>query len=115
MRYFLLLALLLASPAAMASGVFGNNKMDDSFSVVSVENGQATLTGTPKSLKAGDTLYFIRSPFQFKVTEVKGDKVTVALPDRHDLAKGAALLRFPTEPIKKGIDTEAKLKRALEE
>jgi hypothetical protein len=114
MRILILIALLLQSPLAMA-GIFGNNKIDDSFSVKSVEGNKAVVTGKPQGLKVGDYLYFNRSPFRFQVTAIDADKVTVALPDRHDLKPGFALLRNANDQIKKSIDTETRLKKALEE
>ncbi len=116
MRIFLVFALLLqVSSVAMASGLFGNNKADDSFAVKSIEGRQAILEGKPKDLKVGDSLYFMRSPFKFTVSSVKGNTVTVTLPESHTLAEGNALLRFPNDAIKKNIQTESRLKQALEE
>lgn len=115
MRNLLLLVLFLHMPLAMAGGIFGNNKAEDSFSVKSVEGSQAVVTGKPGGLKAGDYLYFNRSPFRFQVTAVEGEKITVALPERHELKPGLALLRNANDQIKKSIDTETRLKKALEE
>jgi hypothetical protein len=115
MRTLVLLALFLHMPMAMAGGIFGNNKIEDSFSVKSVEGNQAVVTGKPAGLKVGDYLYFNRSPFRFQVTAIEGEKVTVALPERHELKPGFALLRNANDQIKKSIDTESRLKKALEE
>jgi len=114
MRALLILTLLLSMPTAQAS-LFGKNKADDSFAIKSVAGSQAVTQGNPKDLKAGDILYSNKSPFKFTVSEVKGSTVTVALPERHELKVGMALLRMPTDPIKKAIDTEERLKRALED
>jgi hypothetical protein len=114
MRIILLLALLLQGPLAMA-GIFGNNTMEDSFAVKKVENGKAVVEGTPKDLKVGDDLYFVKSPFHFKVTAIEGNKVTVAVPGDSKLVVGNALLRHDNPQIRKNIDTEKRLKQALEE
>ena len=114
MRTLAILMLLLQMPLAQAN-MFGDNKVDDSFAVKSVEGAEAVLSGKPKDLKVGDMLYINRSPFQFKVTAITGDKVTVALPERHDLKVGNALLRRASDQIKKSIDTENRLKKALED
>ena len=113
-----LLALFLATffslGQAQAEGIFGKNKVDDTFNVKSIEGSKATVEGTVKDLKVGDSLYFVKNPFKVTVTEVKGKEVTVQLPEGHELKNGMSLLRFPTEPIKKALDTVTKLK-ALEE
>jgi hypothetical protein len=111
---FLLLALLLPGPLATA-GIFGNNMADDSFGVKSVGDGKAVVEGAPKDLKVGDDLYFVKSPFHFKVTAIEGNKVTVAVPSGSSLAVGNALLRRANPQIQKNIDTEKRLKKALEE
>jgi hypothetical protein len=100
-------ALSLGQPAARAAG--------DSFAVKSVGGGSAVLSGDTAGLKAGDTLYYARSPFKFNVTEVKGAQVTIALPASHDLKTDSVLLRSPNPSIQKNMETEAKLKRALED
>jgi hypothetical protein len=99
---------------AGANSAFSGNKLDDTFPVVSIEGKQATLKGEPKSLKAGDKLYFARSPFEFTVASVSGKQVTVDLPDSHDLAVGNSLVRNLTAVIKKGMDTQKRLNQALE-
>ena len=115
MRIFVLFALLAQMPLAMAGGIFGNNKIEDSFPVKSIEGNQAVLSGAPNGLKAGDKLYFNRSPFRFTVTAVEGNKITVALPDKNDLKVGNALLRHSNPQIDKSISTEERLKKALED
>jgi len=115
MRHFLILTFLLQVSTAAASGLFGNNKADDVFAVKQLDGKQLVVEGAAKNLKAGDTLYSQKSPFKFTVTEVKGNTITLSLPDRHELKEGMSLLRMPTDPIKKALDTEAKLKQALEE
>jgi len=114
-RIFLILACLLQAPLADAQGLFGNNKKDDSFAVKAIDGRSATVEGASKDLKAGDTLYYNRSPFHFIISEVKGQQITIELPEKHELAVGRALLRFPTDAIKKSIETEARLKRVFEE
>ncbi len=111
MRLLSALLLLTISICDMAFA----NRLDDTFVVRSVGEKEAVLEGTPKNLKAGDTLYFIRSPFQFKVASVKGEQVTIELPEKHDLQPSNALVRSLTSGIKKGIDTEDRLKKVLEE
>ena len=100
--------------SAWGSGLSGN-KIDDMFVVKSIAGKSAVTEGTAKGLKEGDILYFARSPFKFTVTAVKGNQVTVALPDNHDLAVGQSLMRNLTEQVKKSLDTESRLKQALEE
>lgn len=110
MKYALLLALLFAAALpALAS------KKEDSFTVTAVEGTSARLSGDSKGLKAGDTLYFARSPFKFTVAEVRGQEIILTLPERHGLSPGSVLLRAPDETIRKNMETEAKLKRALED
>ena len=99
----------------MAQAFLGDNKKDDSFSVVKIEEKTATATGEVKDLKVGDKLYAVKSPYQYTVTEIQGKIVTVALPEKHQLTEKAALLRKITPAIKKNIDTEARLKEALGE
>jgi hypothetical protein len=106
---------LFCSTLTNSHAFFGDNKADDSFAVKKIEGKTAMLTGTVKDLKVGDTLYFVKNPYQFTVTEIKGKEVSIALPDNHSLVEGSALLRKITPTIKKNIDTESKLKQALEE
>jgi hypothetical protein len=108
----LTVTLLLQHPCAQAAE---KNTLDDRFAVKVIEAHKAILEGTPKNLKEGDTLYYMRSPFQFRVQAVKGDQVTIALPEKHELAKGTVLLRYPTAAIQRSIDAENRLKKALEE
>jgi hypothetical protein len=115
MKYALILTFLLQISTASANGLFGNNKVDDVFAIKQLEGKQLVATGAPKGLKPGDILYSQKSPFKFTVTEVKGNSVTLTLPERHELKEGMSLLRMPTAPIKKAIETEARLKQALEE
>ncbi len=112
-RLIVLVHCVLA-PSAWGSS-FAGNKVDDMFIVKSMVDKSATLEGAPKSLKEGDTLYFSRSPFKFTVTAVKGSQVTVGLPDNHDLAVGQSLMRNITPQVKKSLETESRLKQALEE
>lgn len=111
----LLIALTIA--AITAVNALAANTMEDSFAVRKLEKDTATLSGTVKTLKAGDSLYFPRPPYEFKVVSVDSelDEVVVALPSKHDLASGNALLRHPTERIKKFLATESRLKEALSE
>jgi hypothetical protein len=109
MRFFVLIALMIGASAQ------ANNTIDDMFNVIEIKGKQAFLEGKTKGLKAGDSLYFARSPFQFKIEAVTGNKVTIALPDKHDLTATNALIRNPTPSILKSIATENKLKQALEE
>lgn len=107
------LAFSLAMPQAFA--FLGDNKKDDSFAVVKIEDKIATLSGEIKDLKVGDKLYSVKSPYQYTVTEIQGKVVTVALPENHKLTESSALLRKITPAIKKNIDTESRLKDALGE
>jgi|GEM_PF-4971915 len=112
-RLMVLVQCLLVTSAWGSS--FSGNKVDDMFTIKSIEGKSAVTEGTPKGIKAGDTLYFARSPFKFSVTAVKGNQVTIALPDSHDLAVGQTLMRNITEQVKKSLETEGRLKQALEE
>jgi hypothetical protein len=103
----------LAMPHALA--FLGDNKKEDSFAVVKIEEKTATLSGEIKDLKVGDKLYSVKSPYQYTVSEIQGKIVTVTLPDGHKLTESSALLRKITPAIKKNIDTESRLKEALEE
>ena len=87
----------------------------DDFTVKQVKGRAAVLEGSAKGLKVGDMLYFARSPFKFTVAAVKGNLVTITLPEKNDLAVGNAVLRTPTEQIKKSLETQSRLKQALEE
>lgn len=107
-RFFVLTILL---PLLAAAG----NAPDDLFTVKKIAAKQATLEGAAKALKKGDTLYFARSPFKFTVTEAAGTKVTIALPEKHDLSLGDNLIRNLTDEIKRAISTETRLKQALDE
>ena len=109
MRFSLLLISLIWCFSANADTI------DDMFSVKEIKSKQALVQGKVKDLKAGDFLYFARSPFRFKVESVKGSDVTIVLPERHDLAVGNTLVRNATPSMLKSIDTESKLKSALEE
>ena len=111
----LFFCLTVLFPAQSFASAFAGNTLDDMFSVKSIDEKEAVLEGNPKNLKEGDLLYFVRSPFKFPVTSVKGNKVTVSLPRGNDLAKGNTLMRHPTEQVKKALDTESRLKQALEE
>lgn len=108
MRKLCLLVSLLCSTAAFASNI------DDMLTVKLVNGQSATLEGKP-GLKAGDKVYFARSPFQFSVTNVTGNLVTIALPSGNDVAVGQTMVREPTQAMKKAMNTEEKLKKALEE
>lgn len=92
-----------------------SNTLDDTFNVVEIKEKQAIVEGKPKDLKVGDKLYFVRSPFQFTVEAIKGDKVTVTLPEKHDLTTSNSLMRNAIPSVKKSIETESKLKQALGE
>lgn len=109
MKYALLLALLFAAALPARAG------KEDSFTVTTVEGNSAKVSGEAKGLKAGDVLYFARSPFKFTIAEVRSNELTLSLPDRHGLTPNSVLLRAPDATIKKNMDTEAKLKRALED
>jgi hypothetical protein len=98
-----------------AGSLFGGNKIEDTFTVKSMEGKLAKLEGTAKNLKAGDLLYFPRSPFKFTITTVSGNVVTIALPEKQDLAVGSALVRKEPESVKKALETESRLKQALDD
>lgn len=112
-RLMILLQCILAS-GAWGSGLSGNT-IDDLFTVKSLSEGSAVTEGQVKGLKEGDSLYFARSPFKFKVTAIKGKQVTVELPAKHDLAVGQNLMRNLTDQTRKAMDTEKRLKQALDE
>ncbi len=112
-RLMFLVQCLCATTAFGSS--FTGNKVDDMFTIKSISGKTAVTEGAAKGLKAGDSLYFARSPFKFTVTEVKGNQVTVAIPETNDLAVGQTMMRNITEGVKKSLDTEGRLKQALEE
>jgi hypothetical protein len=103
----------LPVPAAHA-GLFGSS-VDDLLTVKKLEGKQAILEGSSEGLKAGDSVYFARSPYHFTVTAVQGGQVTIALPEKNDLAVGNTLMRHENDQVKRAIDTERRLKQALEE
>jgi hypothetical protein len=111
-------ALLLIGFLGLTNGsAFAGNTIDDSFGVKKIEGGEATVNGKVKDLKAGDTLYFPRPPYQFKVKSVDeaSGNVVVELPPQNDLAVGNALLRYSTPQIDKFLKTENRLKEALQD
>ncbi len=110
-----ILQILAFSPALALASPFSGNTIDDLFEIKKIEGKQATLEGHPKALKIGDILYFARSPFKFTITAVKGNQVTIALPEKNDLAVGQNLMRNATEQVRHALDTEKRLKQALEE
>jgi hypothetical protein len=104
----LFLALLALVPTAKA-----DNTLNDVFTVTAVNGAQATLTGKVESVKAGDSLYFIRSPFKFKVLSAGTNSVVIELPPSSDVVVSNTMVRNPTPTIKKALETESKLKSAL--
>ena len=105
------LAAFIFSGVAQAS-LFGNNSVDDLFTVKSIGDGQIVLEGDPKTLKEGDKLYYAHPPYQFTITSVKGKIVTVAAPDTSDLAVGKTMMRKANDQVNKGIADEKKMKDA---
>lgn len=112
-RLMVLLQCLIQAPAFASA--FAGNKIDDLFTVKSITGKSALTEGKANGLKEGDTVYFARSPYKFSVTAVKGNQVTIALPDGHDVAVGQTFMRNQTEAVKKALETENRLKQALEE
>jgi hypothetical protein len=110
MRKLILLCLVSLATSAPA---FASN-IDEMLTVKLVQPQQATLEGKP-GLKAGDKVYFARSPFQFPVTAVNGNMITITLPAGSDVGVGQTMVRQPTDAMKKAMNTEDKLKKALEE
>lgn len=108
MRSTILLSFFLALPA-FAGG------LDEMLTVKQVQGQQATLEGKVSGLKAGDKVYFARSPFEFQVVSVTGNLATVSLPANSDVAAGQTMVLKPTDAMKKAMDTESRLKKALEE
>lgn len=109
------LATYLVAPVTSFASAFGGNSLRDVFTVRKIEGKRAVTEGAPEGLKEGDSLYFARSPFKFTVVSVEGSQVTVALPDKSDLKVGQTLIRNPNDQIKKALNTEKRLKQALEE
>lgn len=105
-----IIALLFVAQPAIAA-----NTVDDIFTVSSLTSSQATLTGKVLSLKSGDSLYFMRSPFKFKISAVGTNSVVIELPIGSDVVAGNTMVRSPTPTIQKALDTESKLKSALGE
>lgn len=108
---FLAFALLLIPAFAQAE----ENNLNDLFPVKEIEGSHAVVEGKVMSLKPGQYLYFIRSPFRFQIESISGNKITVKLPASHDLKVGQGLVRNATDSMKKSMDTEKRLKSALEE
>lgn len=108
MRSTILLGLFLSLPA-LAGGI------EEMLTVKQVQGQQATLEGKVGSLKAGDKVYFARSPFEFSVASVSGTQATINLPANSDVGVGNTMVLKPTDAMKKAMDTESRLKKALEE
>ena len=85
------------------------------YDVLVVEAGKAEVSGDPAGLSVGADLYYARSPFKFTITAIRGNVITVALPERHELRPKQTLYRAPTDAMKKSMKLEAKLKHALED
>jgi hypothetical protein len=114
MRNLLRLLVCLTLSLTFA-GMAHATSIEDLLTVKQVSGQQATLEGKTAGLKAGDKIYFARSPFQFSVTAVTGNQITIALPSGNDVAVGQTMIRQPTAAMKKAIDTEERLKKALED
>lgn len=110
MRLAAFLFALLIGQTALAA-----NRLDDVFNVKEVRESTAVVEGAVKDLKVGDKLYFVRSPYEFPVQSISGNKVTVELKPGSDLKTGNSLMRKPTPQIKKFIEQEKRLKQVLEE
>lgn len=108
---FLALILLLIPALVRAE----ENNINDFFPVKEITGSHAVVEGKVMSLKAGQYLYFNRSPFRFLIESVSGNRITVKLPASHDLKVGQGLVRNATDAMKKAMDTEKRLKSALEE
>jgi len=109
------LALFFFSLDVQANSLFGKNRLNDQFKILSIEDNFVKLEGEVKELKVGDTLYSIKSPFYGKVIEIKGKEVTLKVGSQGEIKKGMVFLRYSTDPIEKAIKTEKRLKAALEE
>lgn len=110
MKLAALFIAFLLGPTALAA-----NSLDDVFNVKEIQDGTAIVEGEIKDLKIGDNLYFVRSPYEFPVQAIAGNKVTVTLKPGSDLQPGNSLMRNPTPQIKKFIEQEKRLKQVLEE
>jgi hypothetical protein len=111
MRILLFLSLALVGVMPLA----GAHPLGDSLPVVAVNGTKATAHGEARGLLVGDFLYFPRSPFKFPITAVKGQEVDVAIPAGYDLMVGAQLLRTPNDRVQSNMQTEQKLKHAIED
>lgn len=107
---FFLCSLLIAQYSFAA-----DNTIDDMFQVKELKAQQAVASGKTAGLKAGDYIYFSKSPFRFKIEKVEGNLITINLPNNHEVAIGNNFIRNPTPSIQKSISTENRLKSALEE
>lgn len=114
-KCFLMIALFTFALNGQANGLFGKNKLDDQFKILSIEENTIKLEGEAKDLKVGDTLYVTKSPFYGKVIELKGKEVNLRVSSLGEIKNGMVFLRYPTDPIDKAIKTEKRLKAALEE
>lgn len=111
---YLVFCLALVSASALAS-TFGGNSIKDLFEITSIGEKEAIATGETKGLHVNDSVYFSRSPYKFTITSIEGNKIRVALPGKSDIAVGQTLFRNINDQIKKSIDTEKRLKQAVDE
>jgi hypothetical protein len=106
--------ILLVAAAALAILPFFASAAD-ALVVKAIDGNKAKLIGNAQGLKSGDYLYFSRSPFRFTISEVKGNEITIDLPNGSAPPVNSSLLRAPDESIKKNMQMEQKLKHAIED
>ena len=114
MNKFIFAALLCFAPLAQGT-FYSGNTISDTFTVTKIESGLAYADGISNNLKAGDYLYFARSPYKFSIKSVTEKQIVVILPAKNDVKVGNTLIRNSTDFIKKALDTELKVNSALEE
>lgn len=105
----LILRSLLVLFALSSAVVKADSPLDNVFNVDTVKDGKAVVEGNPKSLKVGDYLYFIHSPYRFKISAINGNKITVDVPAGSDLHDKNSLMREPNAVIKNHLETEQRL------
>lgn len=86
-----------------------------SFVTKDVGANEILVMGNSDNLKAGDSLYHSVSPFLFSITEIKGNQISLRTPSSHSVKKGDIFLQSPSQDIRKAMEKQQKLKRALED
>ncbi|MCO5143268.1 MAG: hypothetical protein M9962_09290 [Oligoflexia bacterium] len=107
-------AQILGFSALMLVGTAGS-LWASGFVATDVNSSEIIVSGKSDGLKAGDSLYHSVSPFRFTIRDIKGDRVSLEVPSSHSVKVGDAFLKSPSANIQKGIETQQKLMKALED